>query len=94
MSTITTIPTKALKADDTLLVGASIVSVSNIEPSEWDHDRYIVEFACHSGNFDQWDGVQQLYGADAEWQVLDFHREHTDLSPAERYLNDVESDAA
>ncbi len=69
MSTITHIPTHQLREGDTLLAGASMVSVETVAPDTMDDDVCWITAACISGNFDQWDGPVRA-DRDATWQVL------------------------
>lgn len=52
MSSTTYLHTRELLPGDTLLVGASTVSVDTVAPDEMDDDYYWLYATCVSGNFD------------------------------------------
>ncbi len=76
MSTITTVPTTSLRPGDTLLVGASTVTVDRIELDEFDdyENGYWLYATCHSGNFAQWEDPRYVFGGE-QLQVLDADRD-------------------
>ncbi len=73
MSTITHMPTRELQEFDTLLHGASMLSVDRIAPSPFDDDVYWIHVTCISGNFDNYDGPIRAEAA-STWQVLNAER--------------------